>query len=78
MNKKIRTEGGQRQISLFTIFREEGCEGYMENLIAAFILAVLIGSASAYLIKAKRKGVKCVGCPAGGSCSKCHKTKEEI
>lgn len=40
----------------------------MENVIAVFILAVLIGGAAVYLVKAKRNGVKCVGCPAGGNC----------
>lgn len=41
----------------------------MENVIALAVLAVLVGGAVAYLIRAKRSGVKCVGCPAGGSCS---------
>ncbi len=41
---------------------------FMENVIVVIILAALIGGAVAYLIRAKRSGVKCVGCPAGGSC----------
>ncbi|MGI6012010.1 MAG: heavy-metal-associated domain-containing protein [Ruminococcus sp.] len=41
----------------------------MVNVIVVIILLILIGGAVAYLIKAKRSGVKCVGCPAGGSCS---------
>ena len=32
--------------------------------------------AAAYLIKAKRSGVKCVGCPAGGNCSSKNKKKK--
>ena len=40
----------------------------MANVIAVIVLAVLIGSAAAYIIKAKKNGVKCIGCPAGGSC----------
>lgn len=49
----------------------------MENIIAALILAALIGGAAVYLIKAKRNGVKCVGCPAGGSCPNRHKRKRK-
>ena len=49
----------------------------MENLVAVLILAVLIGGASAYLIRAKRNGVKCVGCPARGSCSGGRKKKRK-
>ena len=41
----------------------------MENMIAVLVIVILVGSAAAYLIKAKRSGVKCVGCPAGGNCS---------
>lgn len=49
----------------------------MENIIAALVLAALIGGAVVYLIKAKRNGVKCVGCPAGGSCPNRHKRKRK-
>ena len=49
----------------------------MENIIAVFVLAVLIGGAAAYLVRAKRSGVKCVGCPAGGNCSSRHKKKKK-
>ncbi len=40
----------------------------MADVIAVIILAVLVGAAVAYIVKAKRSGVKCIGCPAGGSC----------
>lgn len=40
----------------------------MANVIAIFVLVVLVGSASAYIVKAKKSGAKCIGCPAGGSC----------
>lgn len=40
----------------------------MADVIAVLVLAVLVGSASAYIVKAKKSGVKCIGCPAGGSC----------
>lgn len=41
----------------------------MENVIVIAILVIAIGAAIAYLVKAKRSGVKCIGCPSGGSCS---------
>ena len=49
----------------------------MADVIVVIILVVIIGGAVAYLVKAKRSGVKCVGCPAGGSCSACRKTKKK-
>ena len=49
----------------------------MENIIAVLVLAVLIGGAAAYLVRANRSGVKCVGCPAGGNCSSRHKKKKK-
>ena len=49
----------------------------MENMIAVLVIVILVGSAAAYLIKAKRSGVKCVGCPAGGNCSSKNKKKKK-
>lgn len=40
----------------------------MADIIVIIILVLLIGSAVAYMVKAKKNGVKCIGCPAGGSC----------
>lgn len=48
----------------------------MENMIAVLVIVILVGSAAAYLVKAKRSGVKCVGCPAGGNCSSKKKKKK--
>ena len=41
----------------------------MENAIVIAIIVALIGGAIWYIVKAKKSGVKCIGCPAGGSCS---------
>ena len=41
----------------------------MENLIIIAIVAVIVGLAAGYIYKAKKRGVKCVGCPDSGSCS---------
>ncbi len=40
----------------------------MTDVIVSVILLILVGSAAAYIVRAKRSGVKCIGCPAGGSC----------
>lgn len=41
----------------------------MTDLIVGIILIVILGSAIAYVVKAKRSGVKCIGCPSAGNCS---------
>ena len=41
---------------------------FMADIIAVLILLILIGCAVGYIVKAKKSGVKCIGCPAGGSC----------
>lgn len=42
----------------------------MENLIIIIVLVAVIGAAGLYIIKEKKKGKKCIGCPAGG-CKNC-------
>ena len=37
--------------------------------IIAGILTVIVGLAVAYIIKKKKSGVKCIGCPDSGSCA---------
>ena len=34
-------------------------------------IALIFFGAVAYLIRAKKRGVKCVGCPSGGTCPGC-------
>ncbi len=41
----------------------------MENFVVIVILAIILGSAITYIVKAKKKGVKCIGCSAACSCS---------
>ncbi|MBS7526221.1 FeoB-associated Cys-rich membrane protein [Fusibacter paucivorans] len=38
----------------------------MANIIVFGILVLLFGSAIVYIVKAKRSGVKCIGCPHSG------------
>ena len=40
----------------------------MENVILIFVLAAILGGAIVYIVRTKRRGVKCIGCPAGGTC----------
>lgn len=41
----------------------------MENLIVIAVIAVIVGASALYIYKAKKRGVKCVGCPDSGSCA---------
>lgn len=41
----------------------------MTDLIVILVLLAIIGFAAAYIIRAKKKGVKCIGCPAGANCA---------
>ena len=40
----------------------------MKDLIILAILAVILFVVIRYLVKAKKRGVKCIGCPEGCSC----------
>lgn len=42
----------------------------MTNLIVFLIIAVAVGGAGFYIYKAKKRGVKCIGCPSGAICGK--------
>ena len=42
----------------------------MINLILILVLCLIVGGAAAYIYKAKKRGVKCIGCPSGGVCGK--------
>ncbi len=41
----------------------------MTDFIVVGIIFVIVGAAVVYLVKAKKSGAKCIGCPAGGNCS---------
>ena len=42
----------------------------MADLIIGMILLFVVGIAVRYIVKAKKSGVKCIGCPASGTCGK--------
>lgn len=48
----------------------------MADLIVVIILIILIGGAVTYIVKAKKKGTKCIGCPACGNCPGSEKHKD--
>lgn len=41
----------------------------MANIIVGIVLALIIAAAIVYIAKEKKKGTRCIGCPAGGCCS---------
>ena len=41
----------------------------MDNFIIVAVLVLVIGGAVAYVVKAKKNGAKCIGCPDGAKCS---------
>ncbi|MBR2875940.1 MAG: FeoB-associated Cys-rich membrane protein [Clostridia bacterium] len=40
----------------------------MENFIVIAVLVLILGAAIGYVIKAKKSGKKCIGCPDGATC----------
>ena len=54
----------------------------MENLIIIGVVVIVISLAGFYMHKAKKRGVRCIGCPSGCSCNGtcggcCHSGKSE-
>lgn len=56
------------------------------DIIVIAVIALIIGLVVFYIHKAKKKGIKCIGCPNGatcsgqcngctGNCGSCHHTK---
>lgn len=48
----------------------------MEDFIIIAILLIIIGFAAGYVIRAKKKGKKCIGCQGG--CSSCHCCNDKV
>ena len=48
----------------------------MKDIILALILLIILGGSVFYIIKAKKHGKKCIGCPYAKECSGgCHNKK---
>ena len=43
----------------------------MENVILILVIAAILGFAIGYVIRTKKKGHKCIGCPSDG-CEQCN------
>ncbi len=43
-----------------------------ETILVIAIVVLIVGGAAAYVIRAKKRGVKCIGCPHSKECSSCH------
>ena len=41
----------------------------MTDFIVVVVILAILGLAIRYIYKAKKSGVKCIGCPAGKTCS---------
>lgn len=41
----------------------------IDDIIAIAVIVLIVGGAVAYIIKAKRSGQKCIGCPDSKTCS---------
>ncbi len=41
----------------------------MADVIVIAVVLFAVCLAAGYIIRAKKKGAKCIGCPASGSCS---------
>ena len=46
------------------------------TVIAIVAVAVILFLAIRHIIREKRRGVKCIGCPMAGSCSEAYKNME--
>ncbi len=44
----------------------------MTDVILILILALIIGLAASYIIRAKKRGQHCIGCPHAGQCGAHH------
>ena len=40
----------------------------MADVIVIMIIVLIVGVAVGYIVKEKKRGTKCIGCPAASSC----------
>lgn len=39
------------------------------DIVIIAVIALILGLVIFYIHRAKKKGIKCIGCPSGGTCS---------
>lgn len=44
----------------------------MADFIIVVVLLVIVAAAVSYIVKAKKSGAKCIGCPVEGGCANKH------
>ncbi len=50
----------------------------MPNIIVGLIVFAIVAYAVYYIVKQKKKGAKCIGCPGGSECTcNCNCQKEQ-
>ena len=47
----------------------------MTDILVLAVIALIVGGAALYIYKAKKSGVKCVGCPHAKTCSSIKHTR---
>lgn len=40
----------------------------MADFIVVVVILLIVGAAVTYIVKEKKKGTKCIGCPAAATC----------
>ena len=45
----------------------------MADIIITVAILLIVGAAVLYIKNEKKRGVRCVGCPSGGTCTHSHK-----
>ena len=43
----------------------------MKDILIILAVLVILALALGYVIREKKKGTKCIGCPSGGNCAGC-------
>lgn len=41
----------------------------LTDIIVVAVIALIVGGAAAYIVKAKKSGKKCIGCPYSDTCA---------
>ena len=49
---------------------EEEIYEQMKNIIVILIIALILALAIFYIVREKKKGAKCIGCPSANTCPK--------
>lgn len=47
----------------------------MANFILILVIALIVGVSITYIVKEKKKGNHCIGCPAAATCPGAHANK---